>query len=374
MKISYLSSTKLPSCIADSVHIMKMCQALVKNGHEVFLIGPTKSKDKEVNVFDFYNVDECFKITYISKLNVRIIGRIYNSYLSVKKAINFNPDLVYTRNETTAYLASINGLPTVYESHTPVCYSHWGSYRNLIFKKLIKRKELRLIVVISEELKKYYLKNYNLASSDILLARDGADIIHPNVNPILFHNKRKIQIGYIGSLNEGRGKSVIRALAENCNFAQFHIIGGNPDENSSWKEYMKLNNITFHGHFPHSKIDSFLMGLDILLAPYQKMTKTETGINTTRWMSPLKIFEYMAAGKPIIASDLPAIREILEHEENAILCNPEDTEEWKEALLKLQKNPSMRVMLGNNARDKFKQNYTWDNRAKFITKELEARI
>jgi glycosyltransferase involved in cell wall biosynthesis len=83
-------------------------------------------------------------------------------------------------------------------------------------------------------------------------------------------------------------------------------------------------------------------------------------------MSPLKIFEYMANNKLILASDLPVIREILQHMENAVLCSPTDTVDWIKKLGEVVDNPMKFIPVINNANIDFKNLYTWDNRVRKI--------
>ena len=102
--------------------------------------------------------------------------------------------------------------------------------------------------------------------------------------------------------------------------------------------------------------------LDVMLAPYQRRVAIygNSG-DTSRWMSPLKIFEYMAARKPMIASDMPVLREVLD-DSNAILVDPEDVDAWQNALTSLR-DPERREQLGTKAHQDFVAYYTWRARA-----------
>jgi glycosyltransferase involved in cell wall biosynthesis len=80
-------------------------------------------------------------------------------------------------------------------------------------------------------------------------------------------------------------------------------------------------------------------------------------------MSPLKLFEYMAAGRPIVCSDLPVLREILQHERTALLCDPDDAASWAGALARLHDEPTLRRTLAEAARAQFELHFTWKARA-----------
>jgi glycosyltransferase involved in cell wall biosynthesis len=87
-------------------------------------------------------------------------------------------------------------------------------------------------------------------------------------------------------------------------------------------------------------------------------------------MSPLKTFEYMASGKAILCSDLPALREVLAHEQTALLCKPDDPQCWKAALERLRDEPGLRQRLGERAKSEFEAKYTWKARAENVLRGI----
>ena len=93
-------------------------------------------------------------------------------------------------------------------------------------------------------------------------------------------------------------------------------------------------------------------------------------VGAARWMSPLKIFEYMAHGKPIVATDLPVIREVLEHERNALLAPSGDLDAWEHAARRLVDDPALRERLGGRAREDFEAGYSWRARARAVLEGL----
>ena len=119
MKIVYIASSIIPSQTANSVHVMKMCQAFSDNGHEVDLLIASKV-DKNIktkDVYDFYGVRKCFNIIRVITPKFKV-GFFMFTFLAVLKAKKKAPDLVYTRFVYAAFISLFFGLPTVYEIHT----------------------------------------------------------------------------------------------------------------------------------------------------------------------------------------------------------------------------------------------------------------
>ncbi|HIH36310.1 MAG TPA: glycosyltransferase family 4 protein [Methanocellales archaeon] len=374
MKIVYLATSTIPSRTANSIHVMKMCQALAKKGHEVILIVPNRHDGEEPgieDVFDFYGIDKCFKIILLPVLSIKGRGIIFG-FQAGKKTKELQPNIVYGRDLLASYFASLLKLPVIFESHAPIEGFIYGNVLN----RLLQRPELMKLVVITHALKEYYSINYPFISDRIIVAPDGADPLSDNATPVVLPNKgKRLQVGYVGHLYSGRGVDVIHQFAERCPWADFHIVGGtDKDINDYRMSTTPLANLHIHGFKPHTEAERYRIGCDVLIAPYQKKVSVGgNSVNTTeKWMSPLKIFEYMAAGKAIICSDIHVLREVLVDGRNAILCDPEDVESWVEALVILSKKKEYRTLLGENARNELISNYSWSSRANKLLGALNA--
>jgi glycosyltransferase involved in cell wall biosynthesis len=360
MKIVYLSTSTIPSRSANSIHVMKMCQAFAKNGNEVILITPDKRINREPDVddvFSFYGVNNCFKIQYIKFIPLKI-SMIIHGFLAARKAKLMKPDLIYGRDIVGCFFSSQFNVPIIFESHEPIKIKVY----NLLFQMLIKKPTFEYIVVITHLLNNYYSDSYPSLSGKVVVVPDGADAITKDCKPVVLSQQRdRLQVGYLGHLYPGRGIEIILQLAIRCPFADFHVVGGNQQDIMDWKQKKgSSNNLFFHGFKSPFECEMYRLGCDILLAPYQPTIKT------AKWMSPLKLFEYMAAGKAIVCSDLPVIREFLENEINALLCPPDDIGAWERAIRYLNENKDIRVHLGDKAREKFNDNYTWNLRAQKV--------
>jgi glycosyltransferase involved in cell wall biosynthesis len=363
MKILYVSASKIPSKDANSVHVMKMCQAFALEGNEVTLLarkGEIKSIEDD---YQYYGVSDNFQIKKLSFF-AGIFGKI--SYLLmvfwhiIRSGKKY--DLIYGRFLYGIWATSLIGVPFCYESHE--CQT--GFIGRKIEKSIFRSSNMKSFIVISDALKRIYKESYSelLKDKKIIVAHDGADI--PSIKKGKQKEDKTLKIGYVGSLYKGRGLELIIDLAKNFPEMEFHILGGKKEDVTYYKSNTKSSNISFYGSVPHSQVGDYLVNFDIVLAPYQKeVSIAKKGINTVEWMSPLKIFEYMSYGKAIICSDLPVIKEVLENNRNSLLCDPEDSNDWIIAINKL-KDKNTRNSLGENARKDLKNKYTWQKRAKKV--------
>lgn len=207
-----------------------------------------------------------------------------------------------------------------------------------------------------------------LPSEKVRAVHDGADIPErtskPPFNTASLGDSKKFQVGYIGHLYPGKGMEIISLLASRLPQMDFHVVGGMDEDIARWQQTGTAPNLHFHGFVRHADLPWYFENFDVLLAPYQK---TVMGIgrknDNAPWMSPLKLFEYMASEKAIICSDLPVLREILTHKKDALLIPPEDIEAWMGALLTLKDNSELRKGLAISAKEKFLARHTWEKRA-----------
>ena len=369
MRVCYISQSALPSRTANSIHVMKMCKAFAGNGIDVVLLAPDNKELVEpgiADIYSFYGIEPGFKITKLLWANSKYQGCIYG-LLAGLYAKKHRFDIVYARDHLGAYCASLLGMNVIFEAHGPPSENS-GRMSAYCFNGLMGSKRLKKLVVISQSLREYYRLRYPHNKDKIQVLPDAADPVPEDLQPHLLPNKHKRpQVGYIGHLYKGRGVNLIMDIARVCTWADFHLVGGTEDDIAHWRNSTEhVQNIFFHGFVPYAEAERFRVAFDMLLAPYQEEVSVENRGNTVQWMSPIKIFEYLAAGKPIICSDLPVIHEVLQHGRNALLCPPNDAGAWITALTLLAHDEGMRCKLGADAKKNFLENHTWDSRVKKI--------
>lgn len=380
MRIVYYSNAKIPSTEANSVHIMKMCQAFKDLGNEVYLIAPEISTNIDMDPFQYYGITNKFKIIKVPYPNIKGKNYIY-AYKAAREIIRIKPDLAYGRNINIAFFITVmSKIHFGYELHQPI--EAMGKIQRMFFKIISSSENLLKLVVISQRLKDKLCKNNFLDSNKILVAHDGADIYeNKNDSSIsLFFNNTNLNLGYIGQLYAGKGMEIISELVKKIPNVNFHIIGGNNEDIRKWKEKLiKYKNIHFYGYLPNSIALQYGEKMDVMIAPYSERvyganSEKKEIYNLANWMSPLKIFEYMSLSKTIITSDLPVLREVLVQGKTAFLCNPLEISDWINTINYCIDNKKELKAMGKKANDCFKKNFTWKKRAERIIKSLNKNI
>ncbi|MCU7919248.1 MAG: glycosyltransferase family 4 protein [Candidatus Thiodiazotropha sp. (ex Epidulcina cf. delphinae)] len=164
---------------------------------------------------------------------------------------------------------------------------------------------------------------------------------------------------YLGRISRDRGFEILTHLAERA-MGEMRLVG---DCDEQLPDYPQLN---YHPAVPHRQVPGLYAESELVLLPYQPDLLHADGI------SPMKLFEAMAAGRPVIASDIPPLREILQHGRNALLADPKDPLSWEGAVTRLMHDPELACKLAAQARQDADA-YSWPNRASGIARAIGLR-
>jgi glycosyltransferase involved in cell wall biosynthesis len=301
-------------------------------------------------------------------LNVRI------AFLAVRRLLSARwPDLVICRNLYAAYILGVlMRRPLVFELH----HIENGS-RGLLQRAILRQPGVR-IVSISQKLLEFVAKAYGITPSRPQVLRDAAP---SGIAPVP-RERRRAQLqalvpaaqapwhgvcGYIGHLYAGRGVELIEALAERRPDVLFLLAGGHETDISARQARNRRKNLVFVGHLPHHSALELAKCVDVLLMPYQRSVSLGVGrYDTAQWMSPMKMFEYMATDVPIVSSDLPVLHEVLQDGENALLVPPDAVDTWAEAIDRLLTDSDLSCSLARKAYSQYEAQHTWGHRARAL--------
>lgn len=376
MKIAIIAPTYLPALRANTIQVMKMAQAMAVLGHKVRVAVPGAPQVSWDVISKHYGLQEKLSITWLPiKHNLR---RYDYGIAGLKWAKAWQADLLYTRLPQAAAFGSLSGMPTVFEIHD-LPHSITGK---LLLRLFRKGKGSRKIVVISRSLADDLICELpSLAdSAQLLVAPDGVDLVrYRNILTIEqareklgqdydFHlgQSRKV-VGYTGHLYAGRGVAMMLEMAAALPEHTFLIVGGDPDNVTKIRDLVStrvLKNVILTGFVPNAEVPVYQFACNTLMMPYQRHVAASSGGDIGRYLSPMKLFEYLACERPILSSDIPVLREVLDTEV-ALLLPPDDVKPWIKALQDIESNPEVYRIYGERARARA-VDHTWEKRAEKI--------
>lgn len=343
---------------------MKMCAALAVRGHEVILVAKAGKPIADVDDHAFFNVPPTFTIEKLARPGRRGGGVLYSASV-LRELVRHRcwADLVYCRDPLGALAATALGMPVVLEAHG-VPETAW---LRRIFHRVTSSRWSRGVVAITEALRRDLLAAG--IQSSIVVAPDACD---PPTSAVRTTMSSPPRIGYVGNLYAGRGIETIVALASAMPECQFVVVGGQPADVLRWQAKSLPNNLELLGFRPQRELPEHYASFDVVLMPHAAtgVVGASGGQDISRWTSPMKMFEYMAAGVAIVASDLPVIREVLRDGENALLVPSDDIAAWKTAVRRLLDQPELRRLIAATAQHELETQYTWDARTAHILTQL----
>lgn len=365
MKLLYAANIRLPTEKAHGVQIMKMCEAFAKCGVDVELLVPRRKNHIDTDPFDYYAVERNFCITYVPSGYSARFGRFgfwLETLLFSEKVARYvaqsKPDIVYSRDEFILINLCLSAVKCVWETHTGV----WNVLLRLFIGRFFK------IIAISTGLADLY-RNEGVNHDKIQVFHDGADLMQFSVTVNREDQKRKLGIPlekkivlYVGHLYKWKGvDTLLDASKLFSSLAQTVIIGGTKEEVSILAN--KYPNVLFLGYRPYSELAFNQKIADILVVPNSGEDKI-----SRLYTSPLKVFAHMTSGIPIIASDLPSLREILT-ERNSILIPPDDPVVLADFVRRILVGDILTKLMALQAQIDVRQ-YDWRIRAQAIIRFL----
>ena len=368
MDILYISASWVPSENANSVHVAKMCQAFQKGGHDIKLFCSSKTSKNMSEIANKYDLETTFDIRFLFRPKLKALWNlIYTSSILLETRKIIKPDLIYGRYALGLLAISYiyPNVPVVYEAHSLPHKKTQTWVENILFG----RPNFKFLVTITKALKDDYLNKFPEKVKNVLVAHDGADIKNDNKNKSCAKTN-SYNLCYLGKLTEGKGMDIVSKLSYLCPEYKLHIFGGNEQDIKYWKQRTS-NTAIFHGHVNHTDLNQKLIDMDIMLAPLQRVNIIDANYDIGKWTSPLKIFEYMSFEKPIIASDLSVLKEVLKDKHNCLLANPDSPKDWAKKVDKITQNPQLASSLAKQAFKDLESHYTWDKRTEKITNYLE---
>lgn len=366
MRIAAIAGSTVPSDTANSIQVMKACQALVQLGHELTLIVPGPGQ-AGTDLGQIYGLQTLFPVEWLPAA-----GRRLFTWQAVGRARALKPDLLYVWMVQSADFGLLARLPVIFEIHIhpsgvlgPAWHRWFGRQRG-------RKRLVSITRALLDLLRGRY--GMQLAEDEYVVAPNGVDLERFQSLPDSQTARRQLNLaeGFTaactGHLYAGRGAELFLSLAQATPSIRFLWVGGRPQDVDSYRRQASergLGNVTFTGFIPNRDLPLYQAAGDVLLMPYSRSIFGSSGsADSAAIASPMKMFEYMATGRAILSSDLPVIREVL-NDSNAVFAQPDDVSAWQTALEKLRREDAGRRRLAQQARHDV-EGYTWLNRARRI--------
>ncbi|MHB0865504.1 MAG: GtrA family protein [Minisyncoccota bacterium] len=373
MKLLYIANIRLPTEKAHGIQIMTMCEAFARLGHTVELVVPSRRTPITEDPFSYYGVERTFTITRLPTFDTVSWGRagfwlqvLSFIFHAARYARRSSAEVIYSRDPALFFFGRMPlGTKLVWEIHTKP---------TLRVAKMI-RKSLVRIVAISGGLRDVLVES-GVPQERIIVAHDAvnADMFahildRQTTRRELSLPQDKKLIAYIGkykTMGESKGVeeviAVVGAVHATHADAALLLVGLNPDEFAEVEMLTEAAGLAgaayLIGHVEHKNVARYMRAADVLVMNYPN---TE---HYARFMSPLKLFEYMASGTPIVTSDLPSIREVLD-DVTAYFFKADDSDDFHKTLEGVLGDPTTASKKAHAALRKVEE-LTWQKRAERI--------
>jgi len=352
--LAYISRSRLHRNRANLIQTLHTVSALEQAGiHVTLFLPPWKRK---------CNLQERLRELGIQRnLDIRASRSLHSRwkiwpFILFHKSTLSQADAVFTRSPEVSIILSRANLPHYLEIHEVKQLANKNLLHPII--EAYNGGIIKWLLPISQSAARG-LVEAGAAKDRILVNPCGVDIrAFQGVPPLDPKRLTFPRILHAGRIGPKRGSDILKEIAKK-KLAQLLLVG------EVEKDFLSHPFVKVSPHVPHAKIPQLYASCEIVLLPYQRTTPTSDS------MSPLKLFEAMAAGRPIIASDLPPLREILEHEKTALLVEPENIEAWIRAIETLKNDPALALRLSNTLRQEAHR-YSWEARAQRIASLLKS--
>lgn len=338
MRIIVAANFSTGSYDAHVINTVKHADAMAKLDHKVSIIaikGEKGSRSEALNAY--YGLHHSIDWICIPQNPMEQLLDVqwYFALLAIPILIQKKPDCIYTRTFILPFISSWFGIPTYSEAHT---HLDNPSKAFRIFIRGTHHEAFKKWITISEYLKKGY-KKLGAAADKITVLPDAVNLDQFKRPSVLTENNPYSGNGphvvYAGSLYKYKGISEILGAAKKLHSYKFHLIGGTSQQIDLYKKFKReysISNVVFHGFKKHHDVPRYLWFADVLL-----LTHT---INhpAAKFTSPVKLAEYFAARKPVVVSDIPALRNWLS-DEHVVYAKPDDYQDLARGIQETVENP-----------------------------------
>ncbi len=383
MKIYYVVNARLPTEKAHGVQIAKMCEALIGQGIDMELVVPSRRVGAAPeDLREFYDLNVAIPVRRLPVFDCYERGAIgfwigslsfmcsYAAFFLIRRLRSTSRErvMVYTTDidQFSFLLIPFLGLPYGVEMHDAKPWS-------LRFRLLLRRASG--IVVINRIIRQEIAATFGINESAIAVHPNGIDVAR--FSQTMGRAEARAARGiasdvlialYAGKCYPWKGLDALVRAAGVSQGVHFYLVGGTRGELAAATGAGAIPaNITAVGHQPYRSMPEWLAAADVLL-----VTGTQGNEYSYKHTSPMKLFEYMAAGRAIIAADTPAVRQVVSERE-VFFYTSDDGRDLAEKIAYAFAHPEEAAAKAANAAALARQ-FSWQSRADAIIRFMRQRI
>jgi starch synthase len=384
MRIGYVMSGFLPSRETDTQQALKTVDALGGAGAEVELIVPESRRMRslglasfEAELRAFYSLRSPFRLVGVRGIEPDRLLEFQRPVHALRSCLwlpRDRYDAVYTRSRAAPPLCILRGQPVVFETYRTL--GSRSPWLVALYARLARRPSF-LGIVTHSHLSRLSIAGAGFPAAKLATIHNGHD--PADILPRLARDEARARLGldptrplccYAGNVGARKGVSSLLDVAALTPEIEYLVVGGHAKDVAALEARGRqrgLSNLRCLGWRPATELPPFLYAADVLVIPPTAEPLQKHG----RTVLPMKTFLYLAAGRPIIAPDLPDLREVLTHGESAWLVPPDQAQAAAAAIRRITADPELAGRLASGARER-SAGLTWRARASRILEQIEA--
>jgi len=379
IKIYYIANARMPTEKAHGIQLAKMCEAFIEQGVDLELVVPRR-KTSAKSIKDFYDLRVDVPVAKLGIIDWYVRGRVGFFIASFSFAVRYFFYLLKKRLQGERFIIYMTDIDQFSFFLIPFlgvsyfCEIHDAKPRRVAFRLLFNYADG--IIVINEIIKRGLMETFGIASRCMIVHSNGIDLgmyahvpLKQEARYALGIPAEKKIVLYVGGFYEWKGlNDVIEALRYTGEDEAFYFVGGSREElMRATGESDIPDSVRCVGHKPFIEVPMWLAAADLLL-----VLGTKKNQYSYLHTSPMKSFEYMASGVPILASATPANREILS-DKDALMYEPDSARDLAGKISYAFSHADEMKKRADHAREKVKQ-FSWDKRVESILRFMKNNI
>lgn len=385
MKIVYMANEDMRKKGAGKTHFMEVAWNLTKMGNELVILlpgyWPLDKKDYEVRIY--------YVPTLPKNIFSYLVYEILRPFVFLFLILKFKPNVVYARQDLfdviPPVLAKLFKIPYVIEKNGLVEADYQSRGKSglvikiLMFAECFNARLAKKIICVTEGIQREISSRYGISKNKFVVIPNGANTELFRIMDTKVCRRRlglsedSFYVGFVGSFAPWQGLTLLVEAAKvikdtGYTRIKFLLVGDGEQEKKLRQKVLDYDlgdTVFFAGRVEYREVVFWINAFDVAVAPFSGVR------NKTCGLSPIKLYEYLACGKPVIAADIEGVREIVEENECGYLFEAGDKLQLVDKILFCYRNRNMLNKVALHCRDVIREGYSWEQTARKVVQVLK---